>query len=74
MLYMHGWFYAPIFFLMQGESFKFLKWLRAVNSGSLLQTMRGVTLRIKQHGESRLSILNDIPEFLHIIPIFFTSR
>ncbi len=35
--------------------------------------MRGVlNLHIKQYGESRLSILNGSPEFLHIVTTFVT--
>ncbi len=41
-----------------------LKWLPAVNSDSLLQTMLGaVNLPIKQYEDSQLSILNHGPEF-----------
>ncbi len=51
----------------------FKKRLPIVNSDSPLQTMREVvTLRIKQNGESRLSVLSESPELLYIIRSFLT--
>jgi hypothetical protein len=45
--------------------------LPTVNSDSPLGMMRGVlTLNTKQYVESRISVLNDSPEFLYIIRIF----
>jgi hypothetical protein len=62
-LYMHGWFFTSKSLLRQGNPFKILKWLSAVNSDSPLQLMWGlVTLPIKQYDESTLSILNGSPE------------